>query len=702
MNECGTVGDGGGVKQQREEPRGPFKGNPAVLPGERGTSMQNRRSTKDLFGVLNSHADKGNVRDAESVFYELVNSRSARSAVPFNILIKAYSRAGAPERGWALLNAMLYGYPEGYGVQPVEETFAAVVDGLAGAGLMPQAWEVMRVQQGCGFSIEGSFIKLLRKSAVTDVIPHLQYAISINQWLCMNTEIMVAAFNPCLTTSIKSGECDLNKVHKVIEFSNLHGVNMDAKSCMHVLMALKKLEHFQQGINFLNMFFVKYNGWPDQKLLASGTDLFVMQSPPDMKGADEFIERMRTDYQLKPNIVTLNNLIKGYGRLKPPQIKQAEAVFQSICENDKPTAYTFSNITNALCSAGLAERAEKVVRSMPEHGLEPQAIHFKILLKGYSRCRCRLRTGTCSCRICECSNPQRSLDLLKEMETRNLHCDMHAIVTMIDAFCSAARVEEALLIVEKVLNKPGNPEEWRPDTSVFNMILRGVSLKYFLSDIDLATASRNCCGGKNNSADAVDKSKSQMVFNEMHHVLSKMTSTGIPYNGITVNTVLGIFTAFEEWEQARAFFKHWDAVYKFPKNMLLGYNVLLKGLAEVRSESFECLKLKMDEVFDELVERSTCAKKTQKPRCARPDTYTLNAILKFFVAKGSPQLAEKEFERLVSDPFNIPPDKVTFSILLRGYSLATTDGLSPQAQRLLELGETKYGISVHTDGLHSK
>lgn len=115
-------------------------------------------------------------------------------------------------------------------------------------------------------------------------------------------------------------------------------------------------------------------------------------------------------------------------------------------------------------------------------GMKPAFVHMrskvtKICLTGdnigYSRCRCRIRFGMCSCIACFCSDPDEALRLMDEMEHMGLSPERITLNVVIEAFCSSNQFDRAHAIIDQVMRKAHRKKNLYPDVSTYAVLLRG-------------------------------------------------------------------------------------------------------------------------------------------------------------------------------------------------------------------------------------
>lgn len=215
---------------------------------------------------------------------------------------------------------------------------------------------------------------------------------------------------------------------------------------------------------------------PDLILLTSLLNAYVSAATPMMREARQLVQMAKTVYRVDPDIMMYNLLIKGYARTSPPDYEAARQLFDTINQSGvlTPTVFTYSMVANAYCSSGLAKDAEDFIReAMAQQKVKPNSTTFNTLIKGYARCRCRVRHGICSCVVCFCSDPEEALRLMNEMEQIGLVPDRITLNVVIESFCSCKQFSQAESIIEQVMRNSPPHANLRPDVSTYAVLLRG-------------------------------------------------------------------------------------------------------------------------------------------------------------------------------------------------------------------------------------
>ncbi len=642
--------------------------------------QQSRQQSQRLAEVqrlraeLNEAANAGAVELTERLMAELRERGDAPSTVSLNILIKAFARAGQPDRGYEVLRGMQAEDPKYNGAVASESTFNAVVAGFAEADYLETAWQVLSMQLAAGLDVYVSFCAILRTIRTPSLVLSTFSSATSVYGLTMSSKMLATALaalleprpepqlrkkaRPPPSTGTLS-TAHLDAALRVITIAEEHGVVLDNKSCMLLLGCFVTAGRTRDGLLFFDQF-LERGALPDLRLVTSVINAMVSADPPLMSSASAMLERMSREFFLRPDIVVFNAMIKGYGRVRPrPDVASATAMFESVLAGAfygaRATEFTFSATANMLTSVGKSEEAEAVVRRMPEHGLRPTAVHYNILLKGYSRCRCRLLDGRCTCRVCECSDPERALQLLREMEDIGLACDVLTVTSIIVAFCSSAQTDKAMQVVDKVLLNPCNPQSLRPTANVFNVLLHGVCVKFRLGRLSChGPASAAASGSRGDDdepdepqdADAetaaaaealrpVERASLSLVEAEVRAIADKMRKCGVEPDDVWHNTLLTMYCALGCTARAKELLLVRLAPpceYRSDLEARVGFNTCLNGLALPLSEVAAdppAMAAAVAELLHEM-----------RSKNIEPDTITLNTVVKILVKVGC--LAEAE------------------------------------------------------------
>jgi len=600
------------------------------------------QAVRDIRRDLNAAASRGDIAGAEREFAALVAAGDMPQTVTMNILIKAYARGMQPERGLAVLVNMLQGFPEGYGAVPSESTFNTVVAGFADSGDLIRARQIIDMQLSYGFSIQNSCCALLRSLPVDQVLPYLQQG-SASGALLINEKALNMALVALLETPCRP---DLDNAINAVLIAKQHGISLSCKGCTLFLTAYKRAGRERDGVAFFENYLRQENASPDVKLFTMALSLMVTLDVPLMSRAESLVEQMEKDFRIVPDVMVFNNLIKGYGNVKPPQVDDAIGAFNRVMTMPdlEPTEYTFSAIANVLSSAGRVEEAEELVMgTMLSVGLEPAAIHFNILMKGYSKCRCRVTTGYCKCKICSCSDPDRALELLALMEARGLQCDVVTLQNIVEAFCSAAQVDKALSIIKGVMCNPANSPSLRPTINVFNMLMRGVCVKYYVPQSEGGDSGQNC-GGRRVSFEDVKQNNVDAALADVDRILLEISKASLVPDEVTVNSILSIYCAFQLIEKAEELVSQQHMRPNIDKaNLLMSYNILFYGYANFHIPN-------ADEMRNNLALLDKIRKRLDELQALgiAPDTIALNTLVKLLADRDMPHEAEAMIDEVLA------------------------------------------------------
>jgi len=632
--------------------------------------------------ALNKAANSGQMKHTEALLREMVDDGDFPTTITMNILIKAYARGGMPDKGMAILNAMMQGAPDAYGVYPNESTFNAVVSGYAEAGRLREAWEILQVQWAHNHDIQNSFRTILRCTQPELVLETLKQNVN-SQKVILDVQMLNTALVAVLERSV---EPLISEAERTLAFCRLVGVFLDNKGCMTMLNAFKRAKKLRDGVVFFQKF-CEEGSIPDLRLITLALNMMVLIEPPLMEQAEALMEKAMTAYRIQPDIVVYNNLITGYGRERPPQLEKARKYFHQIIVKKglTPTEYTFSAMANVLCSAGEIAEAEGLIFSeMEKFSLKPAAIHFNILMKGYSKCRCKLVNGYCKCTICECSDPDRALQLMSMMEKQGLKCDIVTLQCIVESLCSAAQIEKAMSIVRNVMKNLKNPESLRPTLHVYNMILRGICIKHYVPPLDRSGAWNHGhglahCGGIR-TEDSVDVVGKAQALDEMNQVLRELEESGLVPDEVTTNTVIGIYCAFGMMRDAEQLVK--NKTSNRTHSSSVRFNILLNGYSNPAwEEGNEISEEELCRKLDEIV-------RVEMPSVGtKPDLITLNTIVKLLCERSFPRKAVDFVHSLASE--GIDPNLTTFSTILHAFDKL---GLEEEREQVMFLAENHFKI----------
>mmetsp|Transcript_12964 Transcript_12964/g.16117 ORF Transcript_12964/g.16117 Transcript_12964/m.16117 type:complete len:490 (+) Transcript_12964:78-1547(+) len=215
---------------------------------------------------------------------------------------------------------------------------------------------------------------------------------------------------------------------------------------------------------------------PDIIMITAILNAYVEANPPMITEAKGMVDSMDDMFGLEPDIMIYNMLIKGYTRMFPANCEDAHRTLDYCIEKGlTPSVVTFASVANAYCSVGMPDEAESLIRkAIDSNRLKPNCAIYNTLIKGYARCRCSILNGICTCICCTCSDTDRAMELVDEMEKRGLTPDEITLNTVIVAFCSSKQIDRAKAVIDKVMrSKQNSDSNIRPSACTYRVLLQG-------------------------------------------------------------------------------------------------------------------------------------------------------------------------------------------------------------------------------------
>jgi pentatricopeptide repeat protein len=181
------------------------------------------------------------------------------------------------------------------------------------------------------------------------------------------------------------------------------------------------------------------------------TALATCVAADKMEKARDLLEDMKSSEGVA-DVITYNTLMKGYA--KTGQMDQCFELFNSLkASSIQPSQVTYGILLDGLINDNQLERAAEVFSTMNEEGCAMNTVLFTTLMKGFARA----------------GEVDRAMQVYEQMRgVRNMLPDLITFSILIKANCDADRLEEALKLLEAMLQLG-----LKPDEVVFNNLLTG-------------------------------------------------------------------------------------------------------------------------------------------------------------------------------------------------------------------------------------
>jgi len=441
------------------------------------------RQVKSLRVAMNKAADTGNVTKTYQIFSDLISIGESPTTITYNILIKSHCRSGDPDTSRLILDQLISGQIQD--VKPDNGTFAAVIGGLVQKKRMEEAWELLKYQHQLSFDTNRSFCTLLRGISKETLIDTVQSAV----WYLgveFNQDVLRTSIQ---TVLLKNTTESLDFALYLTEWSKeTYDVTLDCKALTLLVNSLGGFGRREEALSLYDGYILTGHV-PDLFLLSSILDILLSPDDCSAQAAEKILEYSIKTFSIGADVLLYNLMIRGFGYTKPAEPGRAIAYFERIIDSGfQATGHTFAALLNSFCCAGQPSVAEKYLREvMPQYGVPATSVHYNIILKGYSRCRCKITKGFCSCRICLCANPEKAMEIVQEMEKVKLELDAVSLITVVESFAAAGEVERASMIINSIMKLQKDPK-LHPTIRCYNAVLRSVTLT-----LGQSANFTNCC-----------------------------------------------------------------------------------------------------------------------------------------------------------------------------------------------------------------
>uniref|UniRef100_A0A7N1A1V8 Pentatricopeptide repeat-containing protein n=1 Tax=Kalanchoe fedtschenkoi TaxID=63787 RepID=A0A7N1A1V8_KALFE len=172
-----------------------------------------------------------------------------------------------------------------------------------------------------------------------------------------------------------------------------------------------------------------------------------------------------------PSLRSCNSLLSNL--VKNGQFREALTVFEQMRRTGiAPDVFTISIVVNAYCKGGNMNRAVEFVKEMENQGFEPNQVTFHSLMNGYiSQGDLEAARGVLAmmlekgisrnlvsytllikgyCKECNISEAERVFQSIKEDDS--LILDEHVYGVLIDAYCHAGKMNDAVRLQNEMLS----------------------------------------------------------------------------------------------------------------------------------------------------------------------------------------------------------------------------------------------------------
>ncbi|GLT47915.1 hypothetical protein SLA2020_215690 [Shorea laevis] len=304
---------------------------------DRESSTQKPRLTSTYNTLIDLYGKAGRLKDAATVFAEMLQSGVAMDAITFNTMIFTCGSHGNLSEAEALLGKM-----EERGIYPDTKTYNILLSLYANAGNIESALMYYR--------------KISKEGLSPDTVSHR----AVLHILCQRNMVQ--------------------EVEAVIEEMEKFGIRIDELS-LPVLMKM----YVDEGM--LDRAKTLFDNFHVDSELSSKTRAAVIDAYAE-KGlwveAEAVFYGTRDLQGRKKDVVEYNVMVKAYGKAKV--YDKAFSLYKSMRHHGTwPDECTYNSLIQMLSGGDLVDQAMEVLSEMQAAGFKPQCLTFSSLIACYSR-----------------------------------------------------------------------------------------------------------------------------------------------------------------------------------------------------------------------------------------------------------------------------------------------------------------------------
>ncbi|KAF3951805.1 hypothetical protein CMV_022583 [Castanea mollissima] len=267
-----------------------------------------------------------------------------------------------------------------------------------------------------------------------------------------------STFHILVSQSCKAPDPSLSSVHQALNLMLNHGFAPDKVTADIAIRSLCLAGRVDQAVELVKEFSSKHSV-PD-----TYTYNFIIKhlcKARSLSLIDDFIEEMRDNFDLKPDLVTYTILIDNVCNMK--NLREATRLVKVLKkEGFKPDCFVYNTIMKGYCMLSNGSEAIGVYNEMKEEGVEPDLVTYNTLIFGLSKSG-RVKEAKKILRVmtekghfpdtvtytslmnglCREGDALGALALLEEMEVRGCSPNSCTYSTLLHGLCKARLLEKA-------------------------------------------------------------------------------------------------------------------------------------------------------------------------------------------------------------------------------------------------------------------
>nr|POE63871.1 pentatricopeptide repeat-containing protein [Quercus suber] len=267
-----------------------------------------------------------------------------------------------------------------------------------------------------------------------------------------------STFHILLSQSCRAPDPSLSSVHQTLNLMLNHGFAPDKVTADIAIRSLCLAGRVDQAVELVKEFSSKHSV-PD-----TYTYNFIIKhlcKARSLSLIDDFIEDMRDNFDLKPDLVTYTILIDNVCNMK--NLREATRLVKVLKkEGFKPDCFVYNTIMKGYCMLSNGSEAIGVYNEMKEEGVEPDLVTYNTLIFGLSKSG-RVKEAKKILRVmtekghfpdtvtytslmnglCREGDALGALALLEEMEVRGCSPNSCTYSTLLHGLCKARLLEKA-------------------------------------------------------------------------------------------------------------------------------------------------------------------------------------------------------------------------------------------------------------------
>ncbi|CDY60361.1 BnaCnng36130D [Brassica napus] len=448
-------------------------------------------------------------------------------------------------------------------------------------------------------------------------------------------------------TSLVMGYCrskDLDSAFKVFEEMSLKGFRRNEVAYTHLIHGLCVERRVDEAMELFARMKDDDDGDNCYPTVRTYTVLINALCGSKRKSEALVLRKEMSERGITPNIHTER------------KFEEARELLGDMVEKGLvPSVVTYNALINGYCEYGMMEDALDVVELMESRNVSPNTRTYNELIHGFCKKNVHKAMGVfhkmLDCRVAPSVVTYNSLidgqcrsarELFDSLEEKGVDANVVMYTALIDGYCKSDKLEEAKLILKKMLSK-----SCLPNTSTFNALIHGLCTDGKLSEAMLLekkmvekgdfdhAEKRYCNAGR---------------MKEAEGMMEKMKEDGVFPDSITYSSLIKGYADQGLTDSAFGVLKCMlDAGCEPSHHTFLS---LIKHLVEMKhgKENDLCLTSNMIE-FDIVVELLD----KMAEHGVTPNARSYEILIKGICETGNLRVAEKVLERMMQQEEGISP-----------------------------------------------